>query len=231
MNHELWTARNFRFLFLIQVPTCYHKMTIMQLDALFSLLILVMSVVVHEVSHGWTASYLGDPTARLQGRLTLNPLKHIDPIGSVFIPLLLYFTQAGIMFGWAKPVPVNPYNLRGKYGEALVAVAGPLSNLGLAFIFGLVVRLGGEVLPESFVHIAILAVVINIVLAIFNLVPIPPLDGSKILFAFLPYHLQNVRESLERYGFFIVLVFIVFLWQYLTPVIGQFFSLFTGISL
>ncbi len=203
----------------------------MQLDALFSLLILVMSVVVHEVSHGFMASYLGDPTARLQGRLSLNPLKHIDPIGSVVVPLLLYFTSAGVMFGWAKPVPVNPYNLRGKYGDALVSLAGPLSNLCLAFVFGLLVRFGGRVLSESFMHIAILAVAINIVLAIFNLVPIPPLDGSKILFSFLPYHLQNMRESLERYGFFLTLVFIVFLWQYLTPAIGFVFSLFTGIAL
>ncbi len=203
----------------------------MQLDAIFSLLILVMSVVVHEVSHGWTASYLGDPTARLQGRLSLNPLTHIDPIGSVVVPLLLFFTSAGVMFGWAKPVPVNPYNLRGKYGEAIVAAAGPLSNVGIALIFGLLVRFGEGYLPSSFLHIAILAVVINIVLAIFNLVPIPPLDGSKILFGFLPLRFQHLRESLERYGFFVVLVFIVFLWQYLTPVIGLVFSLFTGISL
>ncbi|MDO8619804.1 MAG: site-2 protease family protein [bacterium] len=202
----------------------------MELDAIFSLLILIFSVVVHEVAHGWTASYFGDPTARLQGRLSLNPLKHIDPIGSVLIPLLLYFTNAGIMFGWARPVPVNPYNLRGKYGEAIVSVAGPLSNLCIAFVFGLLIRFGGGLMTLSFLHIAEMAVIINIVLAIFNLVPIPPLDGSKILFAFLPYHLQSFRDSLERYGFFIVLFFIVFLWQYLTPIIGLVFSLFTGIS-
>ncbi len=203
----------------------------MQLEAIFSLLILVLSVVVHEVAHGWTANFLGDPTAKLQGRLTLNPLKHLDPIGSVFIPLLLFFTNAGIMFGWAKPVPVNPYNLRGKYGDAIVSAAGPLSNICIALVFGLFIRAGGEMLSSSFLHIMILTVVINIVLAIFNLVPIPPLDGSKILFSFLPYHLQHIRDSLERYGFFIVLIFIVFLWQYLTPIIGAVFSLFTGITL
>lgn len=202
----------------------------MQLDVIFSIAVLIMSVVVHEVSHGFVANYLGDPTARLQGRLTLNPLPHIDPIGSVLVPLLLFFTNAGVMFGWARPVPVNPYNLRGKYGEAIVAVAGPLSNIALAVFFGLLVRFGGA-LPDSFLHIATLAVIINIVLAIFNLVPIPPLDGSKILFAFLPYHLQSMRESLERWGFFIVLFFIVFLWQFLTPVIGFLFSLLAGISL
>ena len=204
-------------------------MTNMQLDTIFSLLILILSVVVHEVSHGWMANYLGDPTARLSGRLTLNPLPHIDPIGSILIPLLLFFTNAGIMFGWARPVPVNTYNLRGKYGEVLVAAAGPLSNLTLAFLFGFLVRFGGEMLPPSFIHIAILTVMVNIVLTIFNLVPIPPLDGSKVLFGILPYHLQKLREPLERYGFFIVLIFIVFLWQFLTPVIGSLFLLLTGI--
>lgn len=202
----------------------------MQLDIVFSVLILIMSVVVHEVSHGWVANYFGDPTARLSGRLTLNPLPHIDPIGSLVVPLLLFFTNAGVMFGWARPVPVNPYNLRGKYGEAIVAVAGPLSNIALAVFFGLLVRFGG-MLSDSFLHMATLAVVINIVLAIFNLVPIPPLDGSKILFAFLPYHMQSARETLERYGFFIVLIFIVFLWQFLMPIIGLTFSLLTGIRL
>ena len=203
----------------------------MQLDAIFSILILIMSVVVHEVSHGFAASYLGDPTARLSGRLTLNPLPHIDPVGSVLVPLILFFTNAGIMLGWAKPVPVNPYNLRGKYGEAIVAVAGPLSNIAIAVLFGLLIRFGGDALSASFLQMAVAVVVINIVLALFNLVPIPPLDGSKILFAFLPYHLQEIRESLERYGFFIVLIFIVFLWQFLTPIIGALFSLLTGIRL
>lgn len=200
----------------------------MQLDIVFSIAILIMSVVVHEVSHGLVAERLGDPTARLAGRLTLNPLPHIDPIGSVVVPLLLFFTNAGVMFGWARPVPVNPYNLRGKYGEAIVAAAGPLSNIALSVFFGLLIRFGGA-LPDSFLHMATLAVIINIVLAIFNLVPIPPLDGSKILFAFLPYHLQSMREALERWGFFIVLIFIVFLWQFLTPVIGWLFRLLTGL--
>ncbi len=202
----------------------------MQLDAIFSILILIVSVVAHEVSHGLMANYLGDPTARLQGRLSLNPLSHIDPIGSIVVPMALFFMSAGVMFGWAKPVPVNPYNLKGKHGEAMVAGAGPLANIFIATVFGLVVRFGGEVLSPSFLHIAVLVVIMNIVLAIFNLVPVPPLDGSKILFSFLPYHLQHVRESLERYGFFIVLFFIVFLWQYLTPVIGFIFSGLTGIS-
>ena len=202
----------------------------MGIDIIFQIAILIFSVVVHEVSHGAVANVLGDPTARMQGRLTLNPIQHIDPIGSVLVPLLLFFTNAGVMFGWAKPVPVNTYNLRGKYGEAIVAAAGPLSNIGVAVIFGLLIRVAGGLMTTSFLHIATTAVIINIVLAIFNLVPIPPLDGSKILFGFLPYHMQQIRESLERYGFFIVLIFIVFLWQFLTPVIGALFSLLTGIS-
>lgn len=201
------------------------------MDFLFSIAVLILSVVIHEVSHGFAANYLGDPTARLQGRLSLNPLPHIDPIGSVLIPLLLFFTNTGVMFGWAKPVPVNPYNLRGKFGEAIVAAAGPLSNIFVALVFGLLIRAGANMMPASFLQIAASVVIINIVLAIFNLVPIPPLDGSKILFAFLPYHLHQIRESLERYGFFIVLIFIVFLWQYLTPVIGVVFSFLTGILL
>ncbi len=201
----------------------------MQLDIIFQIIILILSVVVHEVSHGFAANHLGDPTARLQGRLTLNPLPHIDPIGSLLVPLLLFFTNAGVMFGWAKPVPVNPYNLRGKYGEAIVAAAGPASNLLLALVFGLLIRGMNGTLPESFLHIAAMVVIINIVLAIFNLVPIPPLDGSKILFSFLPYGTDGLKRTLERWGFFIVLIFIVFLWQYLTPVIGWAFALLTGI--
>lgn len=198
---------------------------------IFSIVILVMSAVVHEVAHGWTANVLGDPTARLQGRLTFNPLPHIDPIGSVLVPALLALTHSAFLFAWAKPVPVNPYNLRGKHGEALVALAGPLSNIFVAFIFGMLIRYGGDVFPFSFIEIARYVVYINIMLALFNLVPIPPLDGSKILFAFLPYHQQRLRETLERWGFFIVLFFIVFLWQYLTPLIALIFRAFTGIAL
>jgi len=183
----------------------------MQLDVIFSILILIFSVVVHEVSHGFAAHYLGDPTARLEGRLTLNPVHHLDPIGSFVVPLLLFFTSAGVMFGWAKPVPVNPYNLRGKYGEVIVAAAGPLSNLALALIFGLLVRFSPSFLPYSFMQLVATIVVINIVLAVFNLVPIPPLDGSKILFPFLPYSASSVKEFLARYSFFILLFFIIFL--------------------
>lgn len=200
------------------------------MEIVFQVAVLVMSVVAHEVSHGWMANALGDPTARLSGRLSLNPLRHIDPVGSLLVPLLLFMTKAGFIFGWARPVPVNPYNLRGKYGEAIVAAAGPLTNIGLALVFGLFIRFGREFVPASFLHIAALVVLINLVLALFNLVPLPPLDGSKILFSFFPLRFAFARATLERYGFFLVLIFIVFFWEFLAPVIGWMFSLLTGLA-
>lgn len=200
------------------------------MEVIFQIAVLVLSVVVHEVSHGWVANALGDPTARLAGRLSLNPMKHLDPLGSLIVPFLLFITNAGFVFGWARPVPVNTYNLRGKYGEVFVALAGPISNLSLALVLGLLIRLAGEMLTTPFIHIAALVVLINIVLALFNLVPIPPLDGSKILFGLFPIALRSAREALERYGFFFTLLFIVFFWQFLTPVIGFFFALFTGLA-
>src|SRR3989344_1275948 len=164
------------------------------MDTLFQIAILVMSVVIHEVSHGYAAESLGDPTARLQGRLTLNPLKHLDPVGSIIVPLLT--SLSGFTFGWAKPVPYNPYNLRNqKWGELAVATAGPLSNIILALVFGLLIRFAGVALSSAFVNIASVIIIINLVLAIFNLIPVPPLDGSKILWAFLPYRFTTIRES------------------------------------
>jgi Zn-dependent protease len=190
-----------------------------------------MSVVIHEVSHGYAALALGDPTAKYQGRLTLNPISHLDPIGSFLVPLLGYFA-GGFIIGWAKPVPFNPYNLRNqKWGEALVAVAGPLSNIALAIVFGLIIRFtsGTALMTQSFLNLAGFVVLINITLAIFNLVPIPPLDGSKILFAFLPYKWQSIRQSFEKYGLILVLIFVFFLWQILSPIVGYLFTLLTGV--
>lgn len=201
----------------------------MQLDfAIFGIIILILSVVIHEVSHGYAADALGDPTARLQGRLTLNPIRHLDLVGSIIVPAITWFL-GGFIFGWAKPVPFNPYNLRNqRWGEALVAAAGPASNLVLAVLFGLVIRfinIGGGLLDIlSFV------VIINIVLAIFNLIPIPPLDGSKILFSVLPYRYANIRFFLERYGMVLVLIFILFLWRLILPLIAFLFTLITGVG-
>lgn len=197
---------------------------------IFIIAILIMSVVIHEVSHGHMAGFLGDPTAKYSGRLTLNPLKHIDPVGSILVPIFAYFYM-GVVFGWAKPVPYNPYNLRkGRLGEGLVAVAGPLSNLLIALIFGIFLRFSGAFsLTQSFLDIIGIIVVINIILAVFNLVPIPPLDGSKFLFALLPVNYGLIlKRTLEQYSFLFLFLFIFFLWKFIVPVISFLFFIFTG---
>jgi len=183
---------------------------------IFQLLILIMSVVIHEVSHGLAAYKLGDPTAKDHGRLTLNPIAHLDFVGSFLVPMLLWFASGGtFVFGWAKPVPYNPYNLRDqKRDPALVAIAGPISNFLIALFFGMIFRFFGPFLLASpkaeLIQIIFQAIIlINIVLAVFNLIPIPPLDGSKILFSFLPPSLDYVQQALERYGFFILLAFLL----------------------
>ncbi len=186
-----------------------------------------MSVVIHEVSHGFAARSQGDRTAEYAGRLTLNPIPHIDPWGSIIIPAILVLTNAGFVIGWAKPVPVNPYNLRNpRWGEALVAFAGPASNLIIAVIFGLAVRF--DIVSGAALPIVAIIVIINLVLAVFNLIPIPPMDGSKIAFAFLPESFLHWRESLERYGLFIALFCVLFLWQFVTPVIEFLLKLIVG---
>lgn len=212
-------------------PLCYHKSLIMQIDFIFSLLILVMSVVIHEVSHGYAALALGDRTAEYEGRLTLNPLKHIDLWGSIIFPTLSYLL-GGFIFGWAKPVPFNPYNLRNqKWGEALVAVAGPLSNLIIAVVFGVGMRFFITDYASPISQIVASIVFINLILTFFNLMPIPPLDGSKILSSVLPRGFIAVREKIEQFGFVAVLLFALVLWQFVTPLISIVFSLITGVGL
>ena len=207
----------------------------MSIDTIFSIVILLMSAVIHEVSHGMAALYLGDPTAKYEGRLTLNPVRHIDLFGSIILPVLLVLAHSGFVFAYAKPVPYNPDNLRNKrWGDAIVAGAGPLSNIILALFFGALLRFGpalGLPLNEAFIGICAGIVFINILLAVFNLVPIPPLDGSKIFFSLLPLRMRGVRFELERYGFFLVLLFIIFIWQWLSPVISYLFELVTGYPL
>ena len=201
------------------------------IEFLFAIAVLIMSVVIHEVSHGFSANALGDPTARLQGRLTLNPLKHLDPIGSIIVPAITYLV-GGFIFGWARPVPYNPYNLKNqKWGPGAVAAAGPLANILMAIIFGLIVRFGAAngFIVGAFLEIIILIVFINIILAIFNLVPIPPLDGSKVLFAFLPYRWRSLQIFLEQYGFLLLLIFILFFWSIILPVVFGLFRLITGL--
>ena len=202
----------------------------MQVEFIFQIAILIISVVIHEVSHGYAASFLGDQTAKYQGRLTLNPLKHLDFVGSFLVPSMAYFL-GGFIFGWAKPVPYNPYNLKpGRWSEAIVAAAGPASNIALALIFGLLLRIGVATSP-AFIQITSVIVFINILLAIFNLMPIPPLDGSKLLFAAFPDKLYQLRGFFERYGLILVLFFIFFLWQFIFPVIILLLRFLTGVAI
>jgi Zn-dependent protease len=175
------------------------------MEAALMAVVLLFSVVVHEVAHGYIALLNGDPTARMLGRLTLNPVPHIDPIGTILLPLLLLMTHAGILFGWAKPVPVNPLNYRNyRWGEFAVSAAGPVSNLVLAAIFSLLLRL--DLGNPGFMQLAYFGVSINIFLALFNLIPIPPLDGSHIVAILLPRDLARLYAYLQPVGFVLILI-------------------------
>ena len=197
---------------------------------IFQIIILIMSVVIHELSHGYMAELLGDPTPRLQGRLTLNPLKHLELFGSFLVPVLTSLT--GFTFGWAKPIEWNPYNVKNKrIGEILISIAGPGSNLLIAIVFGLVVRIFGNELPMSFIQISVYVILINIVLAVFNMIPLPPLDGSKVLFSLLPPSMNNVRVTLERYSIFFFLILIFVLWRFVEPIIPYIFKVITGVTI
>ena len=166
---------------------CYHKIYMDATNAIFYVIILVMSIVIHEVSHGFMAEYFGDETARDAGRLTLNPIPHLDIFGSILLPAVLVLTHSPFLFGWAKPVPYNPNNLSNrKWGTIAVAAAGVCANLLIAIVFGIIIRLTSHVaLQPGFYFITSAIVIVNLALAIFNLVPIPPLDGSKILFSYI----------------------------------------------
>ena len=196
------------------------------------IIVFLFSVILHEVSHGAVANLLGDPTAKLAGRLSLNPLRHLDPIGSVVLPLMLILMQSSIIVGWAKPVPINPLNLRDrKYGQAKVAMAGPLANISIAVFFGLLLRFvpfGTSAFGQNLFVVFGFIVWINLLLAIFNLIPIPPLDGSHILFTFLPRTLDKLKVFLFRYGFFILIFFIFFCLPFLLPVIKALYGLIVG---
>lgn len=214
----------------------------MGLETLFVILILILSVVIHEVSHGYAALMLGDQTAKLAGRLTLNPIKHLDPLGSVIIPGLLVLSNSPFMIGWAKPVPYNPYNLRNaRWGEAIVAGAGPGVNIFIAAIFAIIIRLGVayEFLTIEFVQIASFVVFINILLAIFNLLPIPPLDGSKVLKAILPYRLSYKYDQFTNWylsfglmgSLALLFVFFFFLIEPFTILLAFLFQIATGLPI
>ncbi|MBU6323736.1 MAG: site-2 protease family protein [Patescibacteria group bacterium] len=194
-------------------------------DAAFTIIVLIFSVIIHEVAHGYAAYALGDPTAKLSGRLTLNPLRHIDPMGSVLIPAFLVLTHSGVLFGWAKPVPYNPYNLRNqRWGEAVVAGAGAASNLFLAVLFALFVRIAAATsfVPQGFVELAVIIIFANLFLGLFNLIPFPPMDGYTVLRGILPYRaafsLRAFEERIRGLGALgILLVLIVFVTVFSGP--------------
>ncbi len=200
------------------------------MDTIFSLIILIMSVVLHEVSHGYTAAILGDPTAKYAGRLTLNPISHLDLVGSFFVPVLTT-VLGGPTFGWAKPVPYNPYNLRGgKWGPAIVGLAGPLANLFLAVFFSFIfhVALFKSFLSLEVIKLIIAAVQINIVLFVVNIIPVPPIDGSKVLFSLIPYRYNYVVEFMEKYQLTLILFVIFFLKNIISGPISLLYKLLIG---
>lgn len=190
------------------------------MEFLLFLPVLLLSVVVHEYAHAWEANRQGDSTARMLGRLTLNPLPHIDPIGSVLVPLMLWLLPGGFLFGWAKPVPVNPRNFRNyREGDIRVSLAGIVSNLLLAVAFTVLIvalvylarllpafRPGFEVVEQM----AWFGILINLILAVFNLIPIPPLDGSHVLYHLLPPRLGARYRELGRYGFLLLMALLFF---------------------
>ena len=205
--------------------------------SIFAIVVLILSVIMHEVAHGYAANMLGDPTAKLKGRLTLNPLAHIDPVGSILVPAVLVFSHAGILFGWAKPVPYNPYNLNNqRWGEAIVGVAGVATNILLTLLFTIVERLA---LLEGYSTFAVLAseiVLVNLSLGIFNLLPIPPLDGYTVLRGVLPFRYSLMFRDIEArlYGnsiivrFIVLFIFVYFLSTPFFAFIEWIFHILTG---
>ena len=196
----------------------YTVLLIMQPDALFYFIVLIVSIIVHEVAHGYAANALGDPTARLAGRLTLNPIPHIDVLGSIIVPILGVLSPGHFLFGWAKPVPYNPYNLKNqRWGEFLVAGAGVATNLFLAVVFGLATRfLLADGMDTQAQATAIIALV-NLFLGLFNLIPLPPLDGYTVLRGLLPHrYAMSFREFEMRIaqGGIITLIAFLFLFSY-----------------
>ncbi|HSE56886.1 MAG TPA: site-2 protease family protein [Candidatus Paceibacterota bacterium] len=204
------------------------------IDGVFYVVILIISVIMHEVAHGLAADHFGDPTARLSGRLSLNPIRHIDPFGSVILPLLLIFSGTGVVVGWAKPVPYNPNLMRNqRFGVPAVALAGIVTNLCIALFFGIVIRLGmgSDFLSQGFFHIASTIVLVNLVLALFNVLPLPPLDGFRLIFSLIPRRLRRYEQLSERYGIFLLILFILFGWRFVAPLVIFLYSFFTGIHL
>lgn len=190
----------------------------------------LFAITLHEVAHGWVANKLGDGTAKMLGRLTANPLKHIDLIGTIVVPLAMVVLQTGFVFGWAKPVPVNTQNLKNPRKDmAIVAIAGPLANLAMAIFWVFIYKLATVAISDANIAKGIMAmgqagILINLVLFVFNLLPIPPLDGGRVLSGFVPASVSDILDKIEPYGFFIVIGLLYFgvLNTILSPIIGFF---------
>ena len=211
------------------------ELTLVQKIAIYALPV-VFAITLHEAAHGYAARHFGDSTAYMLGRISLNPLRHIDPVGTVLVPLLTMLV-GGILFGWAKPVPVNFANLRRPKQDMLwVAAAGPLSNLAMAIGWALVMKLS-TLMPDSSLSLPMAlmgkaGVTINAVLLVLNLLPLPPLDGGRIMVSLLPHDLAWRFASLERYGFFILIALLFLgmldwiLWPLINLTVGSIFMLF-----
>ncbi len=199
------------------------KLYVMELTGGLQLVVifgsLILSAVLHEVMHGMTALYLGDDTAKLMGRLTLNPIKHIDPFTTILLPLLLVLSGLPPLAA-AKPVPFNPNNLDyDEYGEALVGIAGPLTNLALAIVSGLWIRFVIGIESGVAYEIMFTFMIVNLSLFVFNLIPFPPLDGSRILYAFAPETVQDFMRSIEKFGIMGIVIFYLLVFRFLAPII------------
>ncbi|CAN5651782.1 site-2 protease family protein [soil metagenome] len=178
------------------------------------------SITVHEAMHAFTAHWLGDDTAQMHGRLTLNPLKHIDPFLTIAMPVLLALAGAPVL-GAAKPVPFNPARVKfEEFGAALVAIAGPLTNLALAIVAALIFRLFGDAMPVFAVQATFTFILVNLGFFVFNMIPFPPLDGSRVLYAVAPEPLQRVMAAIEAYGLFGFIIFFFLLFRYIAPLLG-----------
>ncbi|MCJ7646761.1 site-2 protease family protein [bacterium] len=196
------------------------------------LVIFFFAIVIHESAHAWMASRCGDNTAKYAGRITLNPLPHIDPIGTIIFPLLLILSRSPFVIGWAKPVPINPYNFNNPRADLVrVGVSGPLSNIGLAILSSLLVWIFSY-LPIGELRISVLVILlfstlINLLLAVFNLIPIPPLDGSQILSGLLPPHMAMRYRMIAPFGFVIILLLLLtgLLWGIILPIVQFLYNL------
>lgn len=207
----------------MDINTIIYNIAVWSLPVLFA-------ITLHEVAHGWVANKLGDNTAKMLGRLTPNPFKHIDPIGTIVVPIAMVLLQTGFVFGWAKPVPVNMRNLRSPRKDmAIVAIAGPVSNLIMAVFWVFIFKLGAAVITDPNISKGVMAmgqagILINLILFIFNLLPIPPLDGSRVLSGFVPASVSAMMDKIEPYGLFIVvgLLYLGVINSILSPVLDFF---------